>query len=149
MRMSGDSFVQWMQMSAELGRVAGRRHRGDSTVRFELGDTHATEYLRNAYEDYCKANSERPLGSKGFSQNMIKTCRHVPKSAERTGTSCPTKTPYAGRSTSCFASSNNSPQDYQIPEIISRDRVKAGGLAATLPSCKGAALEKASARVTA
>jgi len=74
MRMSGDSFVQWMQMSAELGRVAGRRHRGDSTVRFELGDTHATEYLRNAYEDYCKANSERPLGSKGFSQNMIKIC---------------------------------------------------------------------------
>ena len=62
------------EMSAELGRVAGRRHRGDSTVRFELGDTHATEYLRNAYEDYCKANSERPLGSKGFSQNMIKIC---------------------------------------------------------------------------
>jgi hypothetical protein len=72
MRMSGDSFTQWMLMSAEVGHVVGFK---SSDPHLELGHHNPTAKLREAYENYCKSNSlGRPLGSKGFSQKLAKIC---------------------------------------------------------------------------
>ncbi len=71
MQLSGNSFVQWLQTSVEIGTVAGARA---GLPALALGETHKTETLLSAYTNFCNERRMNVLGTKQFSQSLIKVC---------------------------------------------------------------------------